>query len=237
MPSMRRVVIVHSREHWRETACRILAEDVPDVPAVSAATLLEADAQVCGEATECLAIVEMQGTVRRTIDLLLPFRRRKARARFAIVAQQGTRRDLRDCSAAGLAGFLLEDLPRERFVTAVQLMLDQGEFVPATVAGIPIALQAAMPLGDRARRADLSRITDRQKDVLKLLVLGMSNRDIAMTLGIAEATAKVHVAALLRLLGVKTRDGVARVVLELGSDPAWAQALDIETLVRPTVSA
>jgi len=87
------------------------------------------------------------------------------------------------------------------------------------------------------RRPDLGRLTSRQRDVLKLVVVGMSNRDIAATLDIAEATVKVHVAAILRTLGLKTRGEAARYVMALSTDPEWARALSIETVYRPVVSA
>jgi DNA-binding NarL/FixJ family response regulator len=49
-------------------------------------------------------------------------------------------------------------------------------------------------------------LTPRQQEVLELVIEGRTNREIAGTLGIAEATAKLHVSALLRAMNVRTRD-------------------------------
>jgi DNA-binding NarL/FixJ family response regulator len=71
-------------------------------------------------------------------------------------------------------------------------------------------------------------LTDRQRDVLQLIVQGLSNKEIARTLNIAHGTVKVHVAALFGKLGVHRRAAVAvagaRFLAEatLTSAPAWA---------------
>src|SRR5260221_9612836 len=52
-------------------------------------------------------------------------------------------------------------------------------------------------------------LTDRQRDVLRLIVQGLSNKEIARTLNIAQGTVKIHVAALFGKLGVHRRAAVA----------------------------
>ena len=57
--------------------------------------------------------------------------------------------------------------------------------------------------------ADVLKLTKRQREVLSLLTRGSSNKEIARVLGIAEATTKIHIAALLRALGVRNRTETA----------------------------
>ncbi len=52
-------------------------------------------------------------------------------------------------------------------------------------------------------------LSARQRDVMKLIVRGLSNKEIARILNLAEGTVKIHVAALLRKLGVHRRAAVA----------------------------
>ena len=52
-------------------------------------------------------------------------------------------------------------------------------------------------------------LSARQHDVMKLIVRGLSNKEIARTLDLAEGTVKIHVAALFRKLGVQRRSAVA----------------------------
>ena len=53
------------------------------------------------------------------------------------------------------------------------------------------------------------KLTARQREVLSLLTRGKSNKEIARLLGIAEATTKIHMAALVRALGVRNRTEAA----------------------------
>jgi DNA-binding NarL/FixJ family response regulator len=59
-------------------------------------------------------------------------------------------------------------------------------------------------IGDTAQN-----LSPRQRDVMKLIVRGLSNKEIARILNLAEGTVKVHVAALLRKFGVPRRAAVA----------------------------
>ena len=54
-----------------------------------------------------------------------------------------------------------------------------------------------------------NHLTRRQREVLQLLTHGKSNKEIARLLGIAEATTKIHMAALVRALGVRNRTEAA----------------------------
>ena len=57
--------------------------------------------------------------------------------------------------------------------------------------------------------ANIANLTKRQREVLSLLAQGLSNKEIARTLAIAEATTKIHMSSLLRALGVRNRTEAA----------------------------
>jgi DNA-binding NarL/FixJ family response regulator len=61
----------------------------------------------------------------------------------------------------------------------------------------------------------VAKLTPRQRDVLPLLAKGMSNKEIARALNIAEATTKIHAASLCRILGVRNRTEAALAAREL----------------------
>ncbi len=70
--------------------------------------------------------------------------------------------------------------------------------------GLPIVGASAIP-----PRAPADVLTDRQRDVLQLIVQGLSNKEIARTLNVAQGTVKIHIAALFGKLGVHRRAAVA----------------------------
>ncbi len=104
---------------------------------------------------------------------------------------------------SGATGFLLKDAPADRLVAALRAAAG-GDAVLAP----SVARRVAAELG-RHRRSDtvesLSRLTERERDVLDLMAEGLSNAEIATRLVIGEGTVKTHVARILQKLGVRDR--------------------------------
>jgi len=103
---------------------------------------------------------------------------------------------------AGVRGFISKTDSSDIMLAAVQLVLSGGIYVPPLILWsdqVPGAAPAAQ--GEAA----LPDLTQRQIDVLRLLVRGHSNKVIARQLDIGEGTVKVHVAAIFRALGARNR--------------------------------
>lgn len=110
------------------------------------------------------------------------------------------------CLRAGAAGYLPKTASRERLASAVRAVANGGVYVPRDASGAPQrtwGLRAGLPrTGGDGRQLGL---TDRQIDVLHLILRGLPNKLIGRQLQLAEGTVKVHVSAVLRALGVRTR--------------------------------
>lgn len=111
----------------------------------------------------------------------------------------------------GAAGYVPKNTPREIMQMAIKLVLSGGTYFPQAVlqdfsTGTPY-IKASVGHAALARHTrDLrSSLTERQKQVLKLLGHGKQNKQIARELGLSEHTVKVHVAAILGALGVTNR--------------------------------
>jgi DNA-binding NarL/FixJ family response regulator len=106
---------------------------------------------------------------------------------------------------AGVSGFLLKVAPPERLIEAVRTVAAGGGLLdPGVTRRVIESFAAAPPL--RTRRAErLDALTERERDVLRLIGRGLSNGEIAAELYLGETTVKTHVSNVLAKLGLRDR--------------------------------
>jgi len=123
---------------------------------------------------------------------------------------------------AGASGFLLKHAPPEEIVLAVRAAA-AGD---ALVSPAPMRRLLAHFVTGRPRQSpDLERLTEREREVLGLMVRGLSNAAIARALFIGETTAKTHVTRILAKLGLRDRAHAVMYGYETGLiRPGGAQA-------------
>jgi DNA-binding NarL/FixJ family response regulator len=106
---------------------------------------------------------------------------------------------------AGARGFLLKDVKLERLVEAVRTLASGGTMIlPALTARAEKELKATLPEPE-ADAEGSGAITPREREVLRLLAAGYSNREIARALFVAEGTVKNHVSNILTKMGARDR--------------------------------
>ena len=136
--------------------------------------------------------------------------------RFAIVSGDDSRSEILTALSIGLHGYIVKSQKDEEVVLAVNEILAGRIYVPSLLSRTSADQRAYAalpsvknPIRQRMGSSDLGRLTSRQRDVLKLMAEGYSNKEIARNLDIAEATTKIHAAAILRELGVRNRTEAA----------------------------
>lgn len=117
--------------------------------------------------------------------------------------------------SVGLSGYIPKSLGEAEIADAIRMVVGGQIFVPPFLA----AASATKPAGARpadtpdqhgtAAQVDSDRLTPRQRDVLKCVVRGLSNKEVARELDIAEGTVKIHLAALFVHFGVRNRTELA----------------------------
>jgi DNA-binding NarL/FixJ family response regulator len=121
-------------------------------------------------------------------------------AKIAVVSACEERAEIFAALAAGVHGYILKSLPATEIAEAIRGILDGRIYVPPAIgkreAGAPV---------DSAPAPSSDKLTARQKEVLSELLKGRSSKEIARTLDIAEGTVKIHLAAIYRAVGVRTR--------------------------------
>ncbi|QPC91662.1 response regulator transcription factor [Mesorhizobium sp. INR15] len=213
---MYRIVIADDHGLYRRGLRLVLTAGIVGVEIFDAACF---DAVVClleEHASIDLAILDlnMPGLFNQEVlgDVLSAY----PNTRFAIVSADDSRAEILKALSIGLHGYIVKSQKDEEVVMAVNEILSGRIYVPALLSRSSAGQgQQISPPSERdpTRRRlgahNLGRLTSRQKDVLNLMAEGYSNKEIARNLDIAEATTKIHAAAILRELGVRNRTEAA----------------------------
>jgi len=107
----------------------------------------------------------------------------------------------------GVAGILLKDEPIEALLECVRQVLRGGAWVDRRTL-------EALLRPDRQSGASESRLSEREREVLRAVARGLANKEIAARLGLSESTVKAVVRRLFDKTGVRNRSQLVRVALE-----------------------
>ncbi|WP_018041766.1 MULTISPECIES: LuxR C-terminal-related transcriptional regulator [unclassified Methylobacterium] len=142
------------------------------------------------------------------LDLLFPgldprcsirsLREEFEKASIVVVSMIDDEELIRTVMAEGADGFIGKALPASEIALAITA-IDEGEFVIRRAATSEIAVT----------HSPLPSLTQRQRDVLRLVAKGRTNKEIARELDISPFTVRIHVSALLRALNVPSRSAAA----------------------------
>ncbi len=106
---------------------------------------------------------------------------------------------------AGASGFLLKDVSPEQLVPAVRMVRSGDALLAPSITRRLVERFAPPAAGRTAAHANLSELTPRELEVLRLMAHGLSNADLAVELTPSEATIKTHVARILAKLQLRDR--------------------------------
>jgi DNA-binding NarL/FixJ family response regulator len=111
-----------------------------------------------------------------------------------------------DALRAGASGFMLKDAPPEEIAAAVRIVASGDALLaPAVTRAVIEEFTRVPPRAQPALPRAVGELTPRERQVLDLLIHGLSNPEICRQLVISEATAKTHVARILQQLGLRDR--------------------------------
>jgi DNA-binding NarL/FixJ family response regulator len=111
-----------------------------------------------------------------------------------------------DALRAGASGFMLKDAPPEEIAAAVRIVAGGDALLaPAITRAVIQEFTRHPPAAAPAAPPAVTALTPREREVLDLLIRGLSNPEICAELVISDATAKTHVARILQKLGLRDR--------------------------------
>jgi len=181
----------------------------------------EAEMLEASDYAEALEIAEREESIDLIlVDLLMPgiegysgISALRDRARTAPIIVVSARENPTDVQASldnGAMGYLPKSSSTEVMLNAIRLVLAGGMYLPPALLGKSGRDRGAESLeasfGQPRLSDQVSRsLTRRQRDVMRLLALGCSNKAVAQELSLAEGTVKVHVSAIFKALNVTNR--------------------------------
>ncbi|WP_414567612.1 response regulator [Nostoc sp. CCY 9925] len=111
---------------------------------------------------------------------------------------------------AGARGYLLKDMPSQELAQAIRFVHSgYTQLGPGLMEKLMANVPEPEPVKSKPEKKELTELTPRERDVLRLIGRGLTNREIAQELYIAEGTVKTHVTHLLSRLNLRNRSQMA----------------------------
>ncbi len=132
-------------------------------------------------------------------------------AKILVLSMQDDARYVREAFDAGASGYVLKEAADTDVVAAVLEVARGGRYVHPALG----ARMVAADVSER-KRSESDPLSNRERDVLRLLALGHTNQEIAKMLFISVRTAETHRSHVMRKLGIATRAELVRYALGQG---------------------
>lgn len=136
---------------------------------------------------------------------------------IAVVTASERREDILAALGAGVHGFVPKSLGIQEVSRALRSILSGQIYVPAALAAASVRDLSEEHTVTLRDVSSVGYLSPRQSDVLRLMAQGLSNKEIARSLRLAEGTVKVHVNALYRALGAHNRVSAVAAMARLDS--------------------
>jgi len=160
-----------------------------------------------------LILIDSGSLSYETLDLLAECYEVRPATMVAVMLTSKSRTEVLNYLSAGFHGVVHKFQPDEELLAAVGDLLSGRIYVPGWLADT-YDEDLSRPSPADIQQETL-KLTPRQNAVLHLLARGMSNKEVARELNIAEGTSKIHTAALLRALGARNRTEAAFMAAKL----------------------
>ncbi|QRM27655.1 response regulator transcription factor [Microvirga sp. VF16] len=206
----RAAIIADGDEYFRLAMHSILRDQLGFSKVVQATSLDEAVKHLSEEPNISMAVLERTIPGLKSPACLTALRQRFPALRLAIISTSDKRQDILAALEAGVHGFVLKTISPADLTAALKLIMDEIIYIPSSVTAIPSPSDEQEALNETsAGKHQVIRLPTRQREVLGLLMHGKSNKEIARALKLSEGTIKIHIAALFRAFGARSRAAVA----------------------------
>ena len=202
------VAIIEDNRLVREGMTDMLNE-LPDVKVVFAATNLET--ATLKRANPRVVLLDVGLEDENCLRLAETVQKEKVDSRVIVMDLLPAHEEVVQFVNVGVAGFILKDATMEDFVGTIRSVADGARVLPPRMTGTLFSqiAQVAVQRGEAAEALDAVRMTQREREVIALIAVGMSNKEIAQRLTIATETVKSHVRNVMEKLALHSRLQIA----------------------------
>jgi DNA-binding NarL/FixJ family response regulator len=216
MPEPIRILLVDDQRLMRE-GLRTLLELEPGLDVVGEAEDGEAALQAYQELQPTVVLMDVRMPKMDGVEATRRLRLRWPEAVVIILTTFDDDAYLFEGLRAGAVGYLLKDVSGEELTQAIRTVASGGGLIEPSIARKVLAeFSRLAPPARPVEAALVDPLSERELQVLRLLIQGLTNRQISARLYLAEGTVKNYVTNILQKLGVQDRTQAALLARELG---------------------
>ncbi|HEX8128130.1 MAG TPA: response regulator transcription factor [Pyrinomonadaceae bacterium] len=179
-------------------------EAEPDMSVVARAADGRRAVELCREHAPDVVLIDLRMPVMNGVEAIREIVACSPASRIIVLTTYDGDEDIHRALKAGAKSYLLKDVFREELLAAIREVYRGRRHIPAQVAG------------RLAERSFADELTEREREVLRHIAGGKTNREIGAALDIAEGTVKAHVNNILNKLNANDRTQAAMIALERG---------------------
>ena len=148
---------------------------------------------------------------RSGIDAIPDLLKESPKTSVLVLSMQDDPAYVREAFAAGAKGYVLKEAADSEVAEAIREVADGKQYVHPALGARLIAAEA-----EERHRAEDDPLSDREREVLRLLALGHTNQEIAQTLFLSVRTVETHRSHIMQKLRISTRAELVRYALSAG---------------------
>jgi DNA-binding NarL/FixJ family response regulator len=203
---MIRILVVDDHPIVRSGITSVLATQ-PDLVVIGEAADGAAAVDMAREQAPDIVLMDLRMPLKNGVDATAEILAERPATRIVVLTTYASDGEMLRAIEAGAVGYLLKDVRHEELFRALRAVM-RGER--------QLSPEVTERLMSRWKRPAKASLTEREREVLRCVVRGAGNKEIAAELGIAEPTVKAHLVHIFEKLGVENRTAAARVGRERG---------------------
>lgn len=149
------------------------------------------------------------------IEVTAVLQKRFPKCRVLILSMYDNQEYVLEAVRSGAHGYLLKDTAADDLATAIR-SIHSGEAFYSPPIAAKLAAAVKGDFSDKDDTGELASLTTREREVLRGIARGLTNKDIATQLGISPRTVETHRESLMRKLGIRHVAGLTKLALETG---------------------